>query len=405
MCGYELAKRGKRVIILEARDRVGGRIWQLEEGFGFPVQVGAEFVHSKAPVTKELAQEAGLTIIPLETEVWRAESGEFIKSEGTASYREALNEKLGQLTKDVPIATFLETYFGGEEYKPLRDFISTLVEQYDAADPRRMSTFSLRDEWLGEEEWEQARIQEGYGPLLHFLESRCRQVGVDVYLGEVVQTITAVKDIVTVSTMGKNYTAQQVVVTVPLPLLRDIRFEPALPEKMEAISKIGFGGVIKTLLLFRDKWWAGKIFDKEPRTTRFVIADEPIAVWWEPYREHALLVGWVAGPKAEKLKNLSKEEVAELALASLANIFGVEKDVLRKKLVTATVGNWLADTFARGAYSYPTPETVQAFEKLAEPVNDRIFFAGEAFYRGQETATVEGALASGKETAERILRL
>src|SRR3990167_2924193 len=83
VAGRELAKAGKKVVMLEARDRVGGRVWPIaEEEFGFQVQAGAEFVHGPAPITKSLIKEAGLTYIPTEEgERWNTYSGKLTKEE------------------------------------------------------------------------------------------------------------------------------------------------------------------------------------------------------------------------------------------------------------------------------------------------------------------------------------
>jgi monoamine oxidase len=95
----------------------------------------------------------------------------------------------------------------------------------------------------------------------------------------------------------------------------------------------------------------------------------------------------------------------EIAIDSLSKTFKVDKEEIRKNLLALKVVNWAADVYARGAYSYWTPESTKAYKELSTPVDNKIFFAGEALFSGHETATVEGALASGKETAEKILSL
>lgn len=404
MCARELAQQGKKVVILEARDRVGGRIWQVDDGFGFPVQAGAEFIHGKAAITKALLKEAGLTFVPLDVAIWEAREGKFVVNEPALPYQDVLNEKLQQLKEDLPIAEFLEKYFGDKQYDAMRAFVTKRVERYDAADPKRMSTLALKEEWLGGQEWEQGKIKEGYGALLRFLESECRSEGVEIYLNQAVSAIEIGTGGVQITCRTQeNYTAQKVVVTAALPTLKNIHFEPALPGKMAAVSKIGSGGVIKTLLLFDDRWWANAL-EKDPSKMVFVVSDEAIDTWWGQYGEATpLLVGWSAGPAAEKIKDYPSEKIVDLALTSLVNIFSVKREMLEKKFVKARVINWLIDDFTLGAYSYSTPGTEAALAELERPVDNRLFFTGEAFYRGQETATVEGALASGQETAKRVL--
>jgi monoamine oxidase len=115
-----------------------------------------------------------------------------------------------------------------------------------------------------------------------------------------------------------------------------------------------------------------------------------------------LLTGWLAGPNSLKYKNSSPDKILDLGLVSLSNIFKINIEFLKKELVNSKVINWPADPFARGAYSYWTPESKEAYMKFREPIGNRVFFAGEAC-RESDSATVEGALASGIEAANMIL--
>ena len=115
------------------------------------------------------------------------------------------------------------------------------------------------------------------------------------------------------------------------------------------------------------------------------------------------MVGWMAGPNVEKNKSLSDDELLDLGFSSLTNIFSVDKDFLRIEMINWKIINWSNDPYALGAYSYTAMDTGDSYQKLAEPIDNKIFFAGEALYTGEETATVEGALGSGKEVAQKIL--
>jgi len=115
------------------------------------------------------------------------------------------------------------------------------------------------------------------------------------------------------------------------------------------------------------------------------------------------LTGWFAGPKAARVSSLSEAELVEMGLASLAEIFDLCVDHLRDDLVASRAIDWGNDPFARGAYSYVTPETRAAQAVLSKPAGDNIFFSGEALYAGPDMGTVEAALASGLETAKAIL--
>lgn len=405
MAARTLSAAGKQVIILEARDRIGGRIWPLSPtNFGYEAQAGAEFVHGEALVTKSLAQEAGMTLIEAEGDMWSSRDGELTINGVHIPDHDILHDKLRTLEEDVSISTFLDRHFSQEDFTPLRKAILDIVQGYDAADPDRVSTFELRDEWLGGNAWKQYRIKEGYGALLAFLESECRARGVEIHLNTHVQKIeTNGSTVKAYDNSGTIYEGTEVIVTVPLPILSDITFVPPIPEKLYAASKMGFGGVIKILLRFNDQWWANTL-GKNFTEMDFMFSDGEVRTWWTQHPlPYPVLTGWVAGPHAEKLKGKSDDEILEIAITSLSTIFKVPTDTLYQNLVRPQIANWSADPYARGAYSYATPASHASRAEILKPVFSTIFFAGEALYEGRETATVEGALASGLATANKIV--
>lgn len=410
MAARELSKAGNSVAILEARDRIGGRIWPLsKKEFGYAAQGGAEFVHGSAPVTKALAREAGLTYVSSSGERWGIQDGAIAKSqESSMPYEKVFNKKLKALKRDMPVADFLAKYLPQEKYAQLRRSISGRVQGYDAADPTRMSTFSLREDWLGGGNWQQGRIKEGYGALLEFLVSECKAHGVRIYLNQRVKKVAMKENKITVVCESKKvYEAEKAIVTVPLPLLPEISFVPAIPQKLKAAADIGYGSAIKIVFQFKERWWI-RAQGKNLNKLSFLFSREKIPSWWTQYPfPSPSLVGWLAGPAALKFKNKTNNEILDIALTSLANNFKIKKDDLKKKILRARAFNWPADPLAQGAYSYPTPETEKACKELSKPAYGLLFFAGEALLGGigRPTATVEGALESGKEVAAKIMGL
>ena len=406
MAARELSKAGKKVVVLEARDRVGGRVWALDEKeWGYPVQAGGEFVHGSAPVTRALMREAGLTYIDSsDYEVWSVGDGEPVKTDWAMPDEEILHEKLRGLKEDMPLSEFFAKYLSEPQYENLREQAMRMVEAYDAADRNKISTFALRNEWLGGEEWQSGRIKEGYGALLEFLVAECTKNGGEIHLGERVESVTMRNEGVIVRCVsGREYRGSKVLITLPVALVPSLNFEPAIPQKMRAFEHIGFGGAMKLLLKFKDRWWLnarGKDFSR----MGFILAREDFMSWWTQYpAEEPLLAGWAAGPLTEKLKDLSSDEALELGLETLSRIFGVDTKVLRQKLLTFKFVNWPLDPLTKGGYSYSVLKSEEAYVELRKPVDNKIFFAGEALYTGNETATVEGALGSGKEVVEQIL--
>jgi monoamine oxidase len=406
MAARELARAGKRVTILEARERCGGRIYPLRaEEFGYAAEGGAEFVHGAAAVTRALMREARLSLSPLQGSHWNARRGVFSPDWSPLPHAGRFRQALKELKTDLPVAAFLETHFAGQRYDELRRRITRMVEGYDAADPRRASTLVLRDEWLGRELGQQGRIQGGYGALIEYLVSECRRCGVAIHPGAVVTAIDARGEGVAARCRdGAVLEADAAILTVPLPILSEISLPPAAWEKARlANNDIGFGNVVKILLRFATTWWA-EHGEQDLADLSFVFSSVPVPTWWTQHPAgYPVLTGWFAGPKADTVERLTATELVEMGLDSLAEIFNLPVDRITIDLVASQAINWGYDPFARGAYSYATPKTRDAQSVLKKPNSAAIFFSGEALYAGPDMGTVEAALASGLETAQTIL--
>jgi phytoene dehydrogenase-like protein len=137
MTARELARAGKRVTIVEARDRCGGRIDPLPaEEYGYPAEGGAEFVHGAAPVTRAVMRDAGLSLLPRAGTRWSTRTGALLPDDSSLPYADRFYRALSAVKADLPVAEFLETHFGGPQYDALRRSITRTVEGYDAADSR-----------------------------------------------------------------------------------------------------------------------------------------------------------------------------------------------------------------------------------------------------------------------------
>jgi monoamine oxidase len=405
MIACELARAGKKVTILEARDRCGGRIDPLPTAeFGYPAEGGAEFVHGAAPVTRALMREAGLSLLPSRGTRWRVQTGGLSPAEPSPPHASQFYEALRGVKDDLPIAEFLETRFADRRYEGLRRSITRTVEGYDAADPRLASTLALRDEWLARDDGRGGRIAEGYGALVAYLASECRKRGVAIHLDAAVAAIDESGDRIAVRCHdGAGFEAEAAILTVPPPLLLEIVLPSAARERAAVAADIGFGNVVKTLLRFTTKWWAD-YGERDLADLSFLLSDAPVPTWWtQSPAEYPVLTGWLAGPKADRVSSLAPAELVETGLASLAEIFDLPTDQIRRDLVASRAINWGGDPFARGAYSYATPKTRAAQSLLRKSDGDAIFFSGEALYQGPDMGTVEAALASARETAQAIL--
>lgn len=404
MAARELARAGRTVTILEARQRCGGRIHPLQASeFGYPADGGAEFVHGEAKVTRALLRDAGLSLQEIEGTQWSFDGTALSREDRHDPHEAELQAVLGALKHDLTLAEFLRRHFAGEEYARLRHSIERMVEGYDAADPARASTLALREEWMDGGHRVQARINGGYGALIDFLAAECRKDGAAIRLGCVVSAIEEEGGAVTVRCAGGEvHGCDRVILTLPLPLLRDIALPAAARAKAAAADDIGFGNVIKILLRFARPWWRERKQDLADMT--FLLSDETIPVWWTRYPDRRpVLTGWFGGPRTAELQSLDPQGLIDAGIESLAAIFGLSREDIARDLVAAAATNWAHDPFARGAYSWATPRTRAAQAMLAR-ADGPVLFSGEALYRGRDMGTVEAALASGLETAEMILR-
>lgn len=402
-----LSEAGQSVCILEARDRIGGRIHTLQgDGFSVPVEAGAEFMHGELPLTKALMREAHVSYQAGEGKSWNVENGKASEGDFFDANWDELLDKLQHLQVDMTIADFLKKYFGGEQHTSLRENIIGFVEGYDAADTEKVSALALREEWNGEN-IKGFRPIGGYSQLLEFLLIKIQQHGGDMKLSSVVESIQWKKNEVIVFTRDKKkYTAKSVVVTLPVSLLRkqSIQFYPSLPAHDLAFQQLEMGGVIKFFVEFNEPLWekSNSSFRKMPEMN-FLFSDAFVPTWWTQKPSPVpLLTGWLAGPTIARMQKDENELLVE-GYKALAYLLNVSVDTLEKEIRHAAVINWATNPYSLGAYAYKTLQTSAALKIIMTPVDNTIFFAGEAMYDGPEMGTVEAALASGMETAKRIL--
>jgi monoamine oxidase len=412
LAAYDLSKAGKHVLILEARDRVGGRVYTITgNNFSQDVETGAEFVHGKLPLTLSLLDQSGLTYTPMEGKAYTIKKGRLIEDEDAGIDWGELMKKLSSLTEDVTIETFLERHFHEEKYNDLRHSVTRFVQGFDAADPGRVSAFSLRNEWQHEDDEHQYRIDKGYTALMEWLRDECVANQVDFKLSHVVKNVSWSEGKVIVNCVNdQSFTSNKILNTIPLGIWQSnseatIQYTPALAGKEMAAAQMGFGNVVKVNVEFTDAFWEHN-GEHNMADAGFIFSDATFPTWWtQNPGKSPQLNGWLAGPPADEFNGLPAEVAKQKAIESLAYIFGKDASFIKQKLVSCLITNWGNDPFAKGAYSYDTLQSAAAKKILMEPVENTLFFAGEALYHGSHNGTVEAAFESGRNAAMMILKM
>lgn len=417
MAARTLAKAGKNMVLLEARNRLGGRIHTLENGTSLQhAELGAEFIHGDLPLTQALLHEAGIKYSPASASMWRYDDDRFIAEGHVIEYWDEFLESILQLQQDMSIEEFLQLEFSDDKYAGLRESVRRYVSGYDNADPKKASAFSIRKEWQNEHEDAQYRIEGGYRELVNYLADEFKQAGGHIFVNAIAKDIYWGQHHVIVSTdIGITYQAKQLLVAMPLGLLQaeaglkaTISFDPPIDYYIKALKSLGFGAVIKVLLEFNEAFWYSdevrKMTGANLEDMGFLFSNEAIPVWWTQMPVHRpLLTGWLGGPPAAERLHTSNEDMLMQALESISHMFKIDIETLKQKLLTWNVINWTADPFSRGSYSYDTVDTAEARKILSHPIGDTLFFAGEYLYEGTAMGTVEAALTSGLRAAERLL--
>jgi len=401
---HELAEAEVDVRVLEARQRLGGRIYTSRTSAGIPVELGAEFVHGKSPEIWDIIKCAKLAaqVVTDRHRLWH--NSQLTELPDFWDGLEKIMEQIDSRQKDQSFAEFLATTPGiSSKWKDLaKDF----VEGFDAARTERISIQALaKDQEASERiEGDQSfRIPTGYVQIIEFLASQLKSKNVPVHCGMKVETIQWQNGAVLVSATGPegptSFTAARAIITLPLGVLKSgqVKFEPEVKEKKEAIEGLEMGKVVKVNLQFRSRLWSETDFG-------FVHAhDEELVTWWA-HPTLNLLTGWAGGPKAEQLAGEYQELIVGRATTTLAQILKVKESTVKQELEAVHFHDWTADPFARGAYTYIPVGLLAAQQHFAQPVQDTLFFAGEATALDAQLGTVHSALGSGKHAAREVLR-
>jgi monoamine oxidase len=403
----ELHSAGLRVVLLEARKRIGGRIL-TDYSTSSPIELGAEFVHGKPKAVWPILEKANLEVVESSDSRMFLDQGRLCPFEEYWEIIQAVNGQI-EATHDIAYEAFLEKV---ETSALAKRITKSYVEGFNAARAELIGTraIAMSDRAAADIEGErQFRIKAGYTSLIECLARELPSEA--LYLQTTVREIHWEQKRVEVLADTPEgeciFSATRVIVTVPLGVLKAssgalgaIQFNPPLSGKEVALEHLEVGHAIKLMICFKERFW-----ESDARFAFVLSIDEGIPVWWtqEPLTSN-VLTGWAGGQAGEKLVNLSREELLNRAIDSLSRIFPRSTGWLRDCVDKIYYHDWSNDPFCRGAYSYPRVGGLQGAQTLSEPVDDTIFFAGEATDSSGAFGTVHAALNSGISAAQDIAR-
>jgi len=416
-----LSAAGLSVRLLEARDRIGGRIFTRNDPEqDAPIELGAEFIHGRPPEIWNLLQEGGIPITEVEGDNWCFKQGRLSACDIFSEVDEIL-EKMSTDQPDESFSSFLRRCcpHASEEAK---QHALSYVTGFNAADPERVGVHWLVKGMQAEEKIDGKRAfraSTGYAGLLTIFRAQLERANVDIQTNCAVHKISWSPGKVDIHAACSNESvtlrAERTVITVPVGILQmhpgesgSIEFQPRLPvAKARAIAGIEMGKVIRVVLRFRERFWERispqESSDKTLRSMSFLFSqDKWYPTWWTTMpAPFPLITGWAPFRSAERLSGHNHDFIVARSLQTLSTLLRTSNRQLAQLLEAAYLHDWQTDPFSRGAYSYVRAGASDAPEVLGRPVENTLFFAGEAT-DGGHGGTVHGAIASGYRAAAEI---
>jgi monoamine oxidase len=400
----DLVDAGREVIVLEARDRIGGRAYTSRTLCDIPVEFGAELVHGSTVPTWEWINKLGLRTIPWqktdESMVRLADGAWLTMAEARRRYPDFDVTRSWAVPKPPPSPgdEALDAYlrrigFTERQVRYVRRMFGNSTGEALAHNSAAAVLEELRDHTPGAGDH---RILDGYDSIITALAK-----GLNICCQTVVEAVEWDRPLVRIHTAdGGTFEADNAIVTLPLGVLQagKVRFVPRLPQdKQIAINGLRMGPAIKMIYKFDQPIQPGNIM-------AIYSAHNP-PMWWSPsvgqHKSYQIWTAFATGDWARELIALGDHAALQQGLQTLRTEVG-RNDITPSAM---HFQNWLAEPFTLGGYSVTTPGNAGARAILAKPINNRLFWAGEATASNVSCATVHGAYTSGRRAASEILSL
>lgn len=405
-----LVRKDLKVLVLEARERTGGRIYTAEDELVFHgVELGAQFVHGTQAPTWELIREYGIETMPRD-ELGEVEYRVFSPGQTNlvpdqvrmASTREELRLRYrGYKGEDISYAAWASQQGLGTF---AREVVAADALSW-SAEPDRISVAAAIEDGAA---WEQYRDRDyivlgGYKRLLQHLEAELKgKIRLDARVSEIVWAEGLVGVFYNDRGATSSVTARSLIITLPIGVLQSDTIKmtpPLLPWKLTAINSFEMGQAVVVPMTFKEPFWRGRI--SEPGGW---LGDGQRIVFTVPHNEQRggnAISGWFTGTAASRLSELGPEAGMAQVLTWLEQASGVGD--LASSLTWHRFQDWVADPYSLGSYSFPRPGGSAQREALQRPLSDTLFFAGEATAEAPHYQTVHGAFTSGKRAAQEVI--
>lgn len=410
-CASELSSNGKKVIILEAQNRLGGRIFTRNSSeINVPIELGPEFIHGEPKILLQKLNE-----LKIEYHI-NGGSNVYVtsKQKKTVDFWDQvdrLEKKMKIRKKDRSVQQFLNAQKAADSRT--KTMFRGFMEGFHAADTTKLSETYLataHKEAQDDDVSKSFRITRGYGLLVEKLEKEIYDQGGEIQTECEVKRVQWKKEDVSIETTRGNFRAKKAVISLPIGVLKSqkdekgfIDFQPR-PEKLDwCLSGFEMGHVTKFIFVFKERFWEKKLQDD----VSFIheSSDHYFPTWWTLYPVQApVLIAWQGGIKAEEVLNDSVEKTKDWALESLARMLKISLPKIKSLVVSWHLHDWSHDSFSKGAYSYIIVDGVPKARRLAKPFNDTLYFCGEALAPFSDVGTVHGAMEAGLQTAKKILK-
>jgi monoamine oxidase len=397
-----LSRSGLSVVVVEARDRVGGRVHSVRDFCDAPIEGGAEFIHGSGAATWPEVRAAGLAVrpCPLVSKTMFNAGGGTHWLPWTLLHPSAwrgLGLLRGIRHLDLPDRSARD-YIDERGYRGRSRVFAemTLTGHLPGSLDEIGMLGLLRDGVLRLETGLNHRVAEGYDRVPQFIGR-----DLDVRLGFAVEGIRWAPDgVLATDAGGRTIAARAAVSTLPVGVLRagGVRFAPELPEaKRRALEHVVMGPVVKVLLRFADRFW--------PRWLATLGCGRgPVTLYWPVFQgddgKPPVLTAYATGPRAALLARVGEQEATDIAIADLARLF--PKADPRRLLVDARRIDWSSDPWARGGYTFLRPGGADARAQLAAADTPPLFWAGSATESTPIAACVEAAYLSGLRAAREV---